>query len=215
MHANIHNTGVAFDSCEFTPDTQLKRKQKSHWRKKTKEEAAVQDSLSAETNGPKCCKHGIKQPSRRNKAEMKKGSRRKKKKRVVAVLESLTTGNNRSKCGIRRIVQPRQGNKVKTKKRRPSIMHQAKLSKEKMPQHWRHVWLASQNEQYQTRGDKMEAQGKFDGWSQLHVVKTGTWLYKGKAKKWKNKPKKRHKKRKTNKGFTTSTKRMTTKYLKK
>ena len=76
------------------------------------------------------------------------------------------------------------------------MKHHAKLSKEKMPQHWRHDWLASQNEQYQTREAKMEAQGKYDGWSQLHVVKTGTWLYKGKAKKWKNKPKKRRKKMK-------------------
>ena len=79
LHAHIHNTGVAFDSCEFTPDIKLKRKQKSRRRKKTKEEAAVQDSLSAENNGPKWYKHGIKQPRRRNKVEMKKGNPRKKR----------------------------------------------------------------------------------------------------------------------------------------
>ena len=79
LHANIYNSGVAFDSCEFTPGIQLKRERKSRQRKKTKEEDAVQDSLSAENNGPKCYKHGIKQPRRRNKAEMKKGGPRKKR----------------------------------------------------------------------------------------------------------------------------------------
>ena len=156
LNADIHNTGVVFDSCESTQDIQVKS-------------LINTTDLRQNTN-----QLGNKPKSRR----------RKTKKRVVAVLESLSTDNNMSKCGKRPIVQPRQGNKVKTKQRRPSMMHHAKLSKEKMPQHWRHVWLASQNEQYQTREDKMEAQGKFDGWSQLHVVKTGTWLYRGKAKKW-------------------------------
>ena len=62
LHANIQNTGVALDSCEFTPDIHLKRKRKSRRRNKTKEEAAMQDSLSAENNGPRCYKHRIKQP---------------------------------------------------------------------------------------------------------------------------------------------------------
>ena len=182
LHESSQNTCVVFDTLESTQDIQAKS-------------LINTTDLKQNTN-----QLGNKQKSRR----------RKKKKRVVAVLESLSTGNNRSKCGKRRIVQPRQGNKVKTKKRRPSMMHHAKLSKVKMPQHWRHDWLASQNEQYQTRGDKMEAQGKFDGWSQLHVVKTGTWLYKGKAKKWKNKPKKRHKKIRKKYNYTALPKQMTT-----
>ena len=143
-----------------------------------------------------------------------KSCRRKKKKRVVAVLESLSTGNNRSKCSKRRIMQPRHGNKVKTKKRRPRKKRQAKLNKETMPQYWRHNWFAQQNERYMTRKENREPRGKSElcGSSQLHVVKRGTRLYKRKAEKWKNKPRKRHKKRKTNKGFTTSTKRMTTQH---
>ena len=54
----------------------------------------------------------------------------------------------------------------------------------------------------------MAAQGKFDGSSQLHVVKTGTWLYKRKEKKWRNKPMKRRKKKRREK-INPMTKHMT------
>ena len=115
LHADIHDTGVLFDSCESTQDIQVKS-------------LINTTDLKQNTN-----QLGNKQ----------KSCRRKKKKRVVAVLESLSTGNNMSKCGKRRIMQPRQGIKEKTKKRRQSMMHHAILNKEKMPQHWRHDWLAS------------------------------------------------------------------------
>ena len=50
----------------------------------------MQDSLSAENNGPKYYKHGIKQPGRRNKTEMKKC--RPTTKRQAKLNQSRTNG---------------------------------------------------------------------------------------------------------------------------
>ena len=117
------------------------------------------------------------------------------------MLESLSTVNNGSKCkGWNK--QPRRENKVKIKKGRRSMKRHAKSNKERMPlEHWRHDYFAQQNERYMTSGVRVRREPYIilmDG-TNCMLSRKETSVYRGKTGKWKNKPMKRHKKRRKKK----------------